>query len=85
MNVCRFCKMDGASLIHYAVRHYAHADCGLKAQGADFLDNLTDWQCTRFPLRAAKRAGVLDILVRRCERYEESERRDRELTQAGAL
>lgn len=71
----RFCKKQTDNLIKYNTRHYAHAACGLKAQGPAFLDNLTDWQCTRFPYFPAKDAGVLPILEQRIARYEASERR----------
>lgn len=75
MNTCRFCKKDedegNFPLIKYGVRHYAHADCGLKAKGAEFFDNLTDWQCTQFPYIAAKKAGVANVLEARCAQYAE--------------
>jgi len=76
MNTCRFCghsdydRGEHYPLVKYGVRHYAHADCGLKAKGVAFLDSLTDWQCTRFPYRAAQDFGLLPALMERCERYE---------------
>lgn len=73
MNTCRFCKQHTGLLIQYAVRHYAHAACGFKAKGIDFLANLTDWQChAQVPYKAAQDAGP-DIeaeLVRRSEKYQ---------------
>ena len=75
MSTCRFCKKDedegNYPLVKYGVRHYAHADCGLKAQGARFFDNLTDWQCTQFPYLAAKKAGLETVLKGICDRYVE--------------
>lgn len=75
IRTCRFCKEQDENLIKYNTRHYAHAACGLKVQGAAFLDNLSDWQCTRFPYFPAKAAGVLTVLEKRIERYEATERR----------
>ena len=77
MNTCRFCKkseFDGRQkgkyrLVKYGVRHYAHADCGLKALGAEFFDRLTPWECTQFPYFAAKAAGLAKELFRRCDEY----------------
>lgn len=76
---CRFChdaplkpgEARRAPLVKYGVRHYAHADCGLKAKGIAFLESLTDWQCTVFPEMAAMAAGpaIYAELKRRCELY----------------
>lgn len=86
MNTCRFCKNDESPgrfhLVKYGVRHYAHADCGLKAKGVAFFDSLTDWQCTQFPVIAASEAGpgILADLMLRCDRYAACEKaRKREL------
>ena len=68
MNTCRFCKSwDGGKygFVKYGVRHYAHADCALKAKGPAFFDLLQDWQLRQFPYFAAKEAGLADELVRR--------------------
>jgi hypothetical protein len=76
MSTCRFCKQgeggDHYRMIKYEVRHYAHADCGLKAKGVEFLAHLTDWQCTQFPYLAAHEAGpaVVEELDRRCARFD---------------
>lgn len=76
MSACRFCKAHdtaGTRLVKYAVRHYAHAVCGFKAQGVGFLANLTDWQCfSEVPYRAACEAGpeVEAELIRRCDKYQ---------------
>jgi hypothetical protein len=71
--ICRFCKKseDSSRLLKYEVRHYAHAKCGLAAQGVAFLDHFTDWQCTQFPYFAALGHGVetLAELMRRCDKY----------------
>lgn len=73
IRVCRFCKAseDSSRFVKYGVRHYAHAACGLKAQGVAFFDNLTDWRCTQFPYEAARDAGEAFAaeLSLRCERY----------------
>lgn len=60
MNTCRFCKKsdDAGRLVKYGPRHYAHARCGLDAQGVAFLDNLTDWQVSTFPYLVAKEYGL---------------------------
>ena len=69
MNTCRFCKeQTSASLIKYGVRHYAHAECGLKAQGPAFLDNLHDWQCGQFPYFIAKKYGLEKVIEERFAR-----------------
>jgi len=71
MNTCRFCKEQTTDhLIKYGVRHYAHARCGLKAQGAAFLDNLTDWQCGQFPYFVAKEFGLEGVIETRYARAE---------------
>lgn len=76
MSICRFCGERGESLVKYGTRHYAHAECGLKAKGVAFFDSLTDWQCTQFPYAVAVKAGVgvADDLVLRCERYRVTEK-----------
>lgn len=66
MNTCRFCKdwHEGKyGLVKYGVRHYAHADCGLKAKGSAFFDLLSDWQLNQFPYFAAKDCGLDASLV----------------------
>lgn len=65
-NTCRVCKeFTSDSLIKYGVRHYAHAECGLKKWGASFFDRLHHWQLQNFPAIPAIRAGLEDELVRR--------------------
>lgn len=67
--MCRFCRKDagedehGLDLIHYAVRHYAHPDCLLRAKGAGTWALLHDWQLDQFPALAANRAGLFESLV----------------------
>lgn len=58
MKTCRFCKKQSATLLKYGPRHYAHARCGLDAQGEAFLDHFTDWQLSRFPYLIAKEYGL---------------------------
>jgi hypothetical protein len=71
MNTCRFCgkwETDAQGFeptLKYGVRHYAHPDCALKAQGADFFSRLHDWQLDQFPALAAVRHGLYEEL---CER-----------------
>lgn len=57
---CRFCKVSDRDLVKYGTRHYAHARCGLDYQGKAFLDNLTDWQVSRFPYLLAVEFGLGD-------------------------
>lgn len=79
MNACRFCSDPEKSLGHYGlikygVRHYAHADCGLRVKGVAFLATLTDWQChSVFPYKAAQDHGPEAVaeLVRRSEKYQD--------------
>lgn len=82
MNTCRLCyhpegRNGHYKLIKYSVRHYAHADCGLKARGVAFLANLTDWQCyAEFPYKAARdhsKAAEAELL-RRCALHEATEK-----------
>lgn len=68
MNTCRFCKgftEERYPLVKYGVRHYAHADCGLKNLGEKFLDKLSRFQISKFPYRAAQEFGLLDNLKAR--------------------
>ena len=75
MSTCRFCQGQEGSMVKYSIRHYAHAACGLQAQGAAFFENLTDWQCTQFPYLAAKKAGFEKVLEQRCARYHATQAR----------
>lgn len=72
MATCRLCgkseyDKDASpyGLIHYAVRHYAHADCALEKWGAAFFERLTDWQVEHFPYLAAAKVGLAAELERR--------------------
>ena len=68
MMICRFCKKHHTEdhkykhLFVYGPRHNAHADCGLKAKGSDFLHMIGRWQLLRFPYLAAEEAGYLEEL-----------------------
>jgi hypothetical protein len=67
MNTCRFCQKASYEdhkypMVKYGVRHYAHADCALKARGAAFFARLTPWQLTTFPALAAFETDLLDAL-----------------------
>lgn len=72
-NTCRFCKdwreNKYGDLIKYGVRHYAHADCGLKAKGTKFFDALPEWRLQQFPIFAAKDTGFLPELQKRTEGF----------------
>lgn len=76
-NVCRFCgKRDREdahrlALIHYSVRHYAHPDCLLKAKGADAFPMLHDWQLDQFPVLAADRHRLMELLIEQCRSRKE--------------
>lgn len=52
-------------MIHYAVRHYAHAECGLKKWGAGFFDKLRGWQLRNFPALIADRLDLFEELEKR--------------------
>ena len=55
-NTCRFCQkspaVDGGEevLLKYAVRHWAHPSCGLRAHGVNFLSRLTLSQIRAIPI-----------------------------------
>lgn len=72
MNTCRLCKgtdehdYENGRLIKYAVRHHAHAGCGLRRWGAGFFDRLRPWQITTFPYLLAYRLGFGQELEQRC-------------------
>ena len=73
---CRFCK-DNASkfkLIKYAVRHYAHADCGLRHKGAGFFDLLKGWQLENVPYFAATKTGFAEELEQRIAKHRAAEK-----------
>lgn len=60
---CRLCgktsyEPNMTLMIHYSVRHHAHADCALKRWGAKFFDRLQAWQLRRFPTDVAKAYGL---------------------------
>jgi len=70
LNTCRLCKKSevgeySTSLIKYGVRHYVHAECGLKKWGAVFLDMIPAHEVGRLPWRAVKAAGLLPEVERR--------------------
>jgi hypothetical protein len=76
MNACRFCtkapiRSQYGEPIKYGVRHYAHAECGLKELGAAFFDRLALWQLQNFPYFAAKQFGLTAELTRRLNEAEE--------------
>jgi hypothetical protein len=70
MATCRLCGEDelaertNGPLIHYGVRHYAHAKCALERWGAAFFQRLALWPLKRFPALFAHRAGLLEALAR---------------------
>jgi hypothetical protein len=68
-NNCRVCggsdlavdrHLSKYNLIQYGVRHWVHADCGLKRDGAKFFTKLTRHQLAQFPYFAAADAGLVD-------------------------
>lgn len=91
MNTCRFCPDPEKSvghygLVKYGVRHYAHADCGLRVKGVAFLSTLTDWQCHAvFPYRAAQDHSPEAVaeLVRRSEKYEDDSQKAATVRETG--
>ena len=73
MNVCRFCGDGDGKLIKYGVRHYAHAECGFKLLGDDFLERLALHYVKLLPARACVDAGWP---IERLSRYVEKRERD---------
>lgn len=50
VHTCRFCKVYGGPMGHYAVRHWSHPECGIKRFGAsEFFSKLHAWQVNSFP------------------------------------
>lgn len=75
MNGCRLCTnapivSKYGDPIKYGVRHYAHAECGLRRWGAAFFDRLQPWQLANFPLMAAFEFGVVEEFTRRLDAEE---------------
>lgn len=60
MSVCRICKKWDEPLFKYAVRHYAHAECGLTKWGVEFLAMIPVHQVGNLPYRALEKTGHLD-------------------------
>jgi hypothetical protein len=76
VTACRLCTNNPrpskyGEPIKYSVRHYAHAECGLKELGAAFFDRLALWQLQNFPYFAAKQFGLAAELTRRLNEAEE--------------
>lgn len=67
-HTCRICKHveyeDGQPnvsqfpFIRYGTRHWAHADCGMKKHGMEFLQGLSTGQVEGFPFMACIAAGL---------------------------
>lgn len=55
-HTCRICKQsDDHPYVHYAVRHWAHPECGMRHFGvAEFLSKLHAWQINSFPWMLVK-------------------------------
>ena len=74
MSTCRVCggylEPAGNPLIKYSLRHYAHAECGLKKWGDAFFDRMHPWQARNFPYLTALRLGHERALVARAEQEE---------------
>jgi hypothetical protein len=49
-------------MVKYGTRHHAHADCLLKAKGADAFKSLSTWQLEWFPYFAISEAGLTNEL-----------------------
>lgn len=63
---CRLCRnTDDGTLIKYSVRHYAHAECGMRKWGLAFFDRLHQWQLEAFPYLIAHKYGHAEELERR--------------------
>lgn len=64
MNLCRFCKNKPENekgsfpILHYSVRHTAHADCLLKAKGAQIFGKVRPHVLKNFPYMAVVNAGL---------------------------
>lgn len=65
MIICRFCKdmvARNEGHVKYAVRHYAHHACYLKAKGAAGFLRLHLWQLKNFPFILTRDMGFLPQL-----------------------
>jgi hypothetical protein len=71
---CRFCKRQEptynrewgrTNLWKYGVRHYAHAECGMRAQGAGFFDHFDAQRLKAFPYLIVVELGLRDEFERR--------------------
>lgn len=53
-NNCRLCKDRDTyrPVFRYALRHYAHAECGLAKWGSEFLRKLSRHELRRIPFQA---------------------------------
>jgi hypothetical protein len=70
LNTCRLCGKSelgrySTNLVKYGVRHYVHAECGLKKWGAAFLDKIPQYEIGHLPYRAVKAAGLMAEVERR--------------------
>lgn len=66
-NTCRVCgnvttDHKTGPMYKYGTRHYAHATCGFKRWGLEWLDKQPDWVLAQFPFFLAKELGILDYL-----------------------
>lgn len=66
-SLCRYCRSHAGEYrqIPLGPLHSAHPNCGLKARGAAFFDDLTAQQLLNFPRAAAQERHLLDELERR--------------------
>lgn len=68
MSTCRLCGGgelevgEKGRLVKYGVRHFAHAQCGLRKWQSGFFARLSEWQLRQFPVLYAQREGLGEAL-----------------------
>lgn len=79
-STCRLCEKWEGPKVRYGIRHYAHADCGLKKWGSLFFDKLSLHELNNFPALTASKHGQLKNLAARIESLNAQQRsRERRL------
>lgn len=67
MSTCRLCGKYEGPMFKYSVRHYAHADCGFKKWGREFLNMIPAHQIGCLPYRAIDAAGLMPEVTSRIQ------------------
>lgn len=75
-HTCRLCGVTGTCslsrpypLVRYSIRHWVHADCGLKKWGETLFSKLSLHALETFPVLACKQFGLgsnyITVILRR--------------------